>query len=128
MSYKILVFKALCGYSLNHNSVNMAVIRKNTRANASSKSAPNLSARTPRRNNFTRTIKIPHSYFLKDGLLVMNSFLSLLEAIDMYKRLTEVIKINGRSHDKCHDFDNRSAEAAESSKTIAEDCGVPEST
>jgi hypothetical protein len=50
--------------------------------------------------------------------------LSLLEAIDKYKRLIEVIKIHGRSHDIL----TRSLEAAESNNTIAEDSGLPEST
>jgi hypothetical protein len=50
--------------------------------------------------------------------------LSLLEARDKYKRLTEVIQIHGQSHDNL----TRNLEAAESNKTIAEDCGVPEST
>lgn len=48
----------------------------------------------------------------------------MLEAIDKYKRLMEVIKIHGRSHDILI----RSLEAAESNKKIAEDSGVPEST
>jgi hypothetical protein len=54
----------------------------------------------------------------------MNSSLSLLEAIDKYKKLTEFIKIPGRNHDNL----TRSVEAAESNKTIAEGCGVHEST
>jgi len=48
----------------------------------------------------------------------------LLEAIDKYKRLMEVIKFHGRSYENL----TCSVETAESNKTIAEDCGVPEST
>ena len=44
--------------------------------------------------------------------------------MDKYKRLTEVVKIRGRRHDNL----SRSLEDAESNKTIAEGCGVPEST
>jgi len=54
----------------------------------------------------------------------MNSSLSLLETIDKHKNLTEFIKIPGRNHDNF----TRSVEDAESNKTIAEECGVHESS
>jgi hypothetical protein len=54
----------------------------------------------------------------------MNRSLSLLEAINKYKRVTKFTKIPGRNHDNL----TRSVEAAESNKTIAEVCGVYETT
>ena len=87
---------------------------------APSKSAPKLPAHTLSPN----TLLALKRFFLRTVVLLWTILLSLLETVGKYKRLAEVIKIHGRSHDNL----NRSIEAAESNKAVPKSFAVPEST
>jgi hypothetical protein len=61
----------------------------------SSNSARGKVARIPRKTTFTRSMKLPCSYFFRGRLSCFVQRVSLLEAMGKRKRIGDAIKIHG---------------------------------